>query len=800
MKNKIVLVYLLMCCTLAVPLTAQAASDTTVSEAVELEVAADVSGGNAVENPVLPQTVGAQDAPAVQTSEETFTVGDWTYKTITGGASITGYSGSDATITLPTTVTYNNKTYKVRSVDMLVFADNETLEYLTIPAQITSLGYRAFDRCVNLKQITFQGDITVGSDCAFRGAGVNGDGVEVIFEDGVTTIPEELFYGGDKNSYLYANIVKVQMSDTVTSIGRGAFNNCYYLTDFHLSDKLTFIGEYAFQNCESLTNLDFPETLTEISGGAYSGCTGLKEIKINSDVNEYSWGSSGRFNGAGANSGGIKVIFSEGVTKVGENLFYGGDKEAGRYAHITEVVLPDTVTSISGRAFQNCYDLKEITLSNKLAEIYYDAFNGCTSLNNIIFPETLGSIGDGAFAGCTSLNRIVLPENMVHLGDGAFRDCSNLAYIEIQGNVERFWNSTTIDGYRDYACFSGAGSGQEKLEVVFGPKVTIVPAYLFATGAGKTDNTHAFITDVTVPDSVTEIQAGAFYNCYSLKNIKIGNNVKKVGDAAFYDCVALTEVELANRTAEIGDSAFFNCSGLKDIYISKSAQTLGKDIFAGCNDLIMHAPRNSVAAQYAKDNNITLVETTAVEDVFSDVEDGAWYVPSVQYVYDNKLMTGKGDRFGTYDNLTRSEFVTTLYSRAGKPAVTYRPIFKDVEEGAWYAAPIMWAYENGIVSGYADGNFGVYDMISREQLALMMYKYAELQQYDTSYENGTLSAFSDGKQVSTWAQNAVQWAVTHGIMSGKGKGSDGKTILDPQGKATRAECATMLWKFFSIQE
>ena len=82
----------------------------------------------------------------------------------------------------------------------------------------------------------------------------------------------------------------------------------------------------------------------------------------------------------------------------------------------------------------------------------------------------------------------------------------------------------------------------------------------------------------------------------------------------------------------------------------------------------------------------------------------------------------------------------------------------------------------------------------------MMYKYAELQQYDTSYENGTLSAFSDGKQVSTWAQNAVQWAVTHGIMSGKGKGSDGKTILDPQGKATRAECATMLWKFFSIQE
>lgn len=800
MKNKIVLAYLLMCCTLAVPVTAQAASDTTVSEAAELKTAMDVSGGDAAgENPVLPQSFKVGEVPIVQASEETFTVGDWSYKTITGGVSITAYGGSDATITLPTTVAYNNTTYKVRSVDMLAFSGNETLESLTIPAQITSLGYRAFDRCVNLKQITFQGDITVGSDCPFRGAGVNGDGVEVIFEDGVTTIPENLFYGGEKKDYLYANIVKVQMPDTVTSIGRCAFNNCYYLTDFHLSDKLTSIGEYAFQNCESLTSLDFPETLTSISGGAYSGCTGLKEIKINSDVNEYSTTSPGNFNGAGANSGGIKVTFSEGVTKVGESLFCGDNERDSRYAHITEVVLPDTVTSIGIRAFQNCYDLQEITMSNKLAQIYSDAFSDCVSLKRVEFPETLGTIGGGAFSGCTSLNSIVLPENTVNLGGGAFRDCSNLMYIEIQGNVNRFWSTTTAYDYRNYACFSGAGAAQEKLEVVFGPKVTVVPSYLFATGAEKTDNKHAFITDVTVPDSVTEIQDGAFYNCYSLKNVKIGNNVKKVGNKAFYDCEALTEVELANRTAEIGDSAFANCSGLKDIYISKSAQTLGETIFDGCDDLTMHAPKNSVAAAYAKDNNINLVETTAVEDAFVDIEDGAWYVPSVQYVYDNGFMTGKGDRFGTYDNLTRSEFVTTLYSRAGKPAVTYNPTFKDVEEGAWYTAPIMWAYQNGIVSGYADGNFGVYDMISREQLALMMYKYADLQQYDTSYEEGTLSSFSDETQVSTWAQNAVQWAVTHGIMSGKGKASDGKTILDPQGKATRAECATMIWKFFNIQ-
>lgn len=784
MKKKNVIAYIIIG-VLTAPMAAQAAS-ADVTEVVEQEIVADVSAGDAVpEVKKLPQ--------AVQASEESFTVGDWTYKTITGGVSITAYSGSDATITLPTTITYNNTTYKVRAVDMLAFQDNQTLEYLTIPAQITKLGYLSFYRCVNLKQITFQGDITLSdSTSPFKGAGVNGAGVTVIFEEGVTSIPDNLFSGSDKSSYLYANIVKVQLADSVTTIGGHAFDNCYYLKDFKLSNQLTYIGDKAFQNCESLTTLDFPKTLSELGYGAYSGCTALTEIRINSNV-EHSYSSEPAiFNGAGTKSGGIKVVFAEGVTSVGESLFCGNDERDSNYAHITEVVLPDTVTSIGSSAFKNCYDMKQFVMSNKVSKIYYDAFNGCMSLESIKLSETLGAIGNGAFAGCAALKRIVLPENMTDLGDGAFNGCSNLQYIEIQGNVNAIFSS-------DKACFGGAGSKQQKLEVVFGPKVTVIPRYLFATEATKTDNMHAFITDVTIPDSVTEIQNGAFYNCYSLKNVEIGNNVKKLGGKAFYNCIRLTTVELANRTSEIGDSAFANCSGLKDIYIYKSAKTLGKNIFIGCDNLTIHAPKNSVAAAYAHDNNINLVETTAVEDAFSDVEDGAWYVPSIQYAYDNKLMTGKGDRFGTNDNLTRSEFVTTLYNQVGRPEVTYSSIFKDVENGAWYSAPIIWAYQNRIVSGYADGNFGVYDMISREQLAQMLYKYADLQKHDTSYEAGILSTFSDEKEVSTWAQNAVRWAATHGIMSGKGKGSDGKPILDPQGKATRAECATMIWKFLTEQ-
>ena len=172
---------------------------------------------------------------------------------------------------------------------------------------------------------------------------------------------------------------------------------------------------------------------------------------------------------------------------------------------------------------------------------------------------------------------------------------------------------------------------------------------------------------------------------------------------------------------------------------------------------------------------------------------------AVQYAYDKGIMGGKSETvFAPEANLTRAEFATVLYSQSGKPAVTYRPVFKDVEEGAWYSNPVLWAYDNGIVSGYANGNFGTSDNITREQLALMMYKYAKTKGYDTTAESGMLQKFSDEAQISTWAREAIQWAASHGIMSGKGNGADGKPLLDPQGNATRAECAAMMKKMLTM--
>lgn len=178
---------------------------------------------------------------------------------------------------------------------------------------------------------------------------------------------------------------------------------------------------------------------------------------------------------------------------------------------------------------------------------------------------------------------------------------------------------------------------------------------------------------------------------------------------------------------------------------------------------------------------------------FSDVNYSTWYYGYVEYVYALGLMTGLNDTyFGAVDPLARAQFATILYRINGEPEVEYSPEFADVLEGEWYTDPIIWASEQGVVTGYSNGNFGPGDYINREQMAVMMYRYAQSKGYDTS-SRADFSGFSDGAYVSDFAVEAMQWAVGTGIISGK----DRETRLDPQGNANRAECATIITRFVS---
>ncbi len=187
---------------------------------------------------------------------------------------------------------------------------------------------------------------------------------------------------------------------------------------------------------------------------------------------------------------------------------------------------------------------------------------------------------------------------------------------------------------------------------------------------------------------------------------------------------------------------------------------------------------------------------TPVYEKFSDVE-REWYVGMVQYVYDTNTMSGTStSTFSPNEPLTRAEFVTVLYNNYGKPTVAFDSVFDDVDSGDYFALPVLWAHENNITKGVSADNFGSDTKITREQLALMLYKYAALQGEDQTYDTAILDEFPDKGQVHDWAKEAIKWAVTKGVMSGKGTST--VSYLDPTGEATRAECAAMMMNYAKI--
>ncbi len=127
--------------------------------------------------------------------------------------------------------------------------------------------------------------------------------------------------------------------------------------------------------------------------------------------------------------------------------------------------------------------------------------------------------------------------------------------------------------------------------------------------------------------------------------------------------------------------------------------------------------------------------------------------------------------FGAVETLSRAQFAAVLYRMAGEPEVEEKQIFPDVPvntETAWYAKAVAWANENKIILGYKNGNFGPADSITREQMVVMMYRYAESHGHDLSKAGGSLEAFPDAGKVSGWAKDAMEWAVGCGIITGDG--------------------------------
>lgn len=194
------------------------------------------------------------------------------------------------------------------------------------------------------------------------------------------------------------------------------------------------------------------------------------------------------------------------------------------------------------------------------------------------------------------------------------------------------------------------------------------------------------------------------------------------------------------------------------------------------------------------DTNVTVEASFVLDDgaglPFTDVAVGDWYYDAVAYVYENGLMTGtSGTLFSPNATTTRAMIVTILYRLEGSPVANGSAGFTDVAYGTWYTAAVNWAAANEIVTGYGSGKFGPMDPITREQMAAILFRYADFKGMDTT-ARADLSGYTDAGDISAYAVEAMSWANAEGFITGTTA-----TTLKPQGSATRAQVATILTRY-----
>ena len=524
----------------------------------------------------------------------------YTYTVGAGGVTITDYSGTDVNLVVPGTIGGQN----VIAIGDSAFSDKSTLKSILLPDSVTSVGNYAFYSCFALESLSLGSGLQTVGSYAFSKCyaltslnvpdGVTAIGANAFDNDialtsvelpdnlravnsklflncgeltgvtipaGVTTIYSSAFSGCGK-------LTSVAIPNGVTAIWDNAFNGCTELSSAPLPASLRIIGSYAFKNCSSLTGVSVPTGVTAIQYSTYEGCSSL-----------------------------LSVSLPDSVQSIGSYAFKG-------CANLTTINLPEGLTLIDYSAFQNCEKLANISLPSSLTTIGVGAFRGCKKLTSINIPLGVTSLGNSAFSGCSALTSVSLPwAGLTTIGEGVFSDCSNLASIDLPNSL------TSIGAYWFSGCSNlasinlpnGLASiGDRAFENCASLSSIDLPDDLVSIGdgafsgcgnlrsvdlpSGVTLGIYAFsdcgFTSLVIPEGMTTIETGAFWNCSSLKDIYIPRGVTTIGSYAFAFCTSLEEIVLPDTMTSLGYKAFYNCEDLNRIVLPRSITSIGSECFA----------------------------------------------------------------------------------------------------------------------------------------------------------------------------------------------------------------------------
>ncbi len=512
---------------------------------------------------------------------------------------------------------------------------------------------------------------------AFASSGITG----VTIPNTVTNIGEQAFYS-------CASLTNVTMGSGVTHIGPWAFSSCTSLTNIIMSDGLTSIGDNAFNYCTALASFTIPNSVTNIGDGAFGQCSSLTNVTIGSGVTHVgNWpffycqnlmaitvdplnSNYHSANGVlfdkeqttliqfpGGKSGGYTVPNS--VTNIVASACYGSTKltsvslstnlaRMGDWAFsacgLTNITIPNSVTSIGLGTFQlcsfltravignrvagirnetflNCVNLKSVTIGTNVTSIGDYAFSGCTSLMSITIPNGTTNLGSYAFNYCYNLTNVTIPNGVIGIGDWAFDTCQSLTRVVFPPSLKRIGegafnvcvnltNVTISEGLRSIGdgAFNSCGLKTVTLPgsvtniglTVFRycyPLAAITvsplnPAYASSNGVlfnkGRTvliQYPIARAGSYTIPGTVTNIGPFSFAGASLLTNVVIPSGVTRIERAAFASGVGLTSLSLPDSVVHIGESAFSDCDRMTDLVIGRGVEIIGDAAFYHCASL-----------------------------------------------------------------------------------------------------------------------------------------------------------------------------------------------------------------------
>lgn len=357
--------------------------------------------------------------------------------------------------------------------------------------------------------------------------------------------------------------------------GLGKCKDEEILIGSHEGKPVVEISKGAFKGGK-FTAITLPPTIRAIGKGAFTKCAELDRVYISDmaafcaiqfgdgDANPLYYAQRLFLNGEEV----TEVEIPEGVSSIAPYAFF-------RFGALAGIFFPESLTSIGEGAFSGCVGLTSLSFPKGLVRIGKEAFSNCTGLTETLhLPRQLATLGDSAFESCKRLPTVVFYPALQSLGKGAFLGCEALTKLHFYGAMA-VWEAAMKSRKKYFPSFTIVTQDDRGVELVFDSCQNVIDV----TNFGKMRE------ELAIPEGTQGIATSAFENCDNFRSITIPEGVTFIGKAAFQNCRNLTSVSLPSTVLEICENAFFYCCALDAISLPDGIQKIGANAFNGCSQL-----------------------------------------------------------------------------------------------------------------------------------------------------------------------------------------------------------------------